>query len=385
MIDTDRIVSIFADHYGTSAAFVGRAPGRVNLIGEHTDYNQGWVLPVAVDRDVAIAATPRTDRTLRIFAAAMREEHSFDLDNLSRGEFHWSAYAAGMASMLESSGHRLSGADLALEGDVPMATGLSSSAALEVAIGITVAMLSGAAIDRVELARLAQRTENEWIGLNTGIMDQLISALGRANHALLIDCRDYSSVAIPIPPDVRIIVCNSKKSRELAHSAYNVRRQECEQAVSILSTALPAIGSLRDISLVDLVAHKAILPPIVYQRAYHVVSENARVHDGAAALRAGDLAGFGQLMNASHQSLRDDYAVSSLELNTLVEAAQRVPGTYGSRLTGAGFGGCTVSLVAPTAVESFKHVVTAAYRTEVGYDPDIYVCTASNGASVVPV
>ena len=240
--------------------------------------------------------------------------------------------------------------------------------------------MGGHEIDGVERAQIGKRTENEWIGLQSGIMDQMISALGERDHALLVDCRDYTTTPIPLPAAVRIVVCDSKQSRQLAHSAYNQRRSECETAVQLLQAALPSIQTLRDVSEAQLAAHAALLPPVIGQRARHVISENARVLQGVAALRRGDLLTFGRLMNEAHRSLRDDYAVSSVALDTLVAAAQAVPGVYGSRLTGAGFGGCTVSLVAPDAVETFRHAVSAAYEAALGIQPDIYVCRASAGA-----
>lgn len=381
MISTTRLVETFAQHFGTSPTLIGRAPGRVNLIGEHTDYNEGFVLPVAIDRQAAVAARARDDREIHIFAEQFNERATLDLDRLSHDERSWSTYAAGMAALLEAHGYRLRGMDLVIMGDVPLASGLSSSAALEVALGTTFAALYGHQVPGVTLAQLAQRTENEWIGVNSGIMDQMISALGKAGHALLIDCRDYTSTPIPMPENVRIVVCDSKKSRELAHSAYNERRAQCEEAVRLLSEVLPHVHSLRDVTLEDFARHAELLTPVVRQRARHVVSENARVLASVQALQAGDLAQFGQLMNESHRSLRDDYAVSSKELDTLVEAAWNVEGTYGSRLTGAGFGGCTVSLVAPEAVPSFEQAVATAYEQTTGYRPDIYICVASQGAA----
>ncbi|MBA3945284.1 MAG: galactokinase [Herpetosiphonaceae bacterium] len=381
MIAAQAIIDAFQQHYGTLPALIGRAPGRVNLIGEHTDYNEGWVLPVAIDLDAAVAARPRTDRTLQLYAHDLETEATLNLDSISQEVGGWTSYTRGMAALLQEAGYQLKGADLVVMGDVPRASGLSSSAALEVAMGTTLTALSGQTVPGVELAQLSQRTENNWVGVNSGIMDQMISALGKRDHALLIDCRDYSTQAIPIPSNVRIMVCDSKKSRELAHSAYNERRAQCEEAVRLLQSVLPGIRALRDVRPDELEAHADLLPPIILQRARHIVTEDARVLDSVKALRASDLATFGHLMNESHRSLRDDYEVSSKELDTLVEAAQQVPGTYGSRLTGAGFGGCTVSLVVPEAVDRFKERVAAAYRQVVGYEPEIYVCVAADGAS----
>jgi galactokinase len=262
---------------------------------------------------------------------------------------------------------------------VPRGAGLSSSAALEVAVGYTFQILSRLNILGEELALLAQGAENVFVGVQCGIMDQFISALGQADHALLIDCRDLSYRSVPMPTDVRIVVCDSHIERALAASAYNQRRQECEQAVLILKRHYPKIRALRDINMEQLTAHADELPEVVYARARHVVSENARVLQGAVALEAGDLVAFGQLMNASHASLRDDYEVSVPAMDTLVDAAQQAPGCYGSRLTGAGFGGCTVSLVEPAAVGAFSEYVAAAYLAATGNTTTIHVCRAVDG------
>ncbi len=382
MIDNAALIAAFTARYGAAPTLIGRAPGRVNLIGEHTDYNEGFVFPVAIDREAAIAARPRADRRLRLYAEEFNAEAELDLDDLNRDGPSWSWYVAGMAALLEAAGHRLVGADLLIMGDVPTGSGLSSSAALEVAAGSTLTALSGHAVSGVELAQLGQQTEHQWIKVNSGIMDQLISAIGQRGHGLMIDCRDYQATAVPIPGDVRIVVCDSKKSRELAHSAYNERRAECEEAVRLLQATLPEIRTLRNVTSADLAAHGGLLPATILRRARHIVTEDERVLASAAALERGDLARFGQLMNESHASLRNDYAVSSLELDTLVAASQAVPGVYGARLTGAGFGGCTVALVEPAAVAEFTATVGARYREVTGRDTEIYVCTASAGTSV---
>jgi galactokinase len=369
---------------GRSPVLVARGPGRVNLIGEHTDYNDGWVFPVAIDRAAYVAVAPRPDRLLRVWATQYRQEFTLDLDNATPdAASSWGIYVLGMAAMIERDGYRLGGADMVIDGDVPTGAGLSSSAALENAVGVALTALAGVEIAPVRLAQLGQKTENQFVNVQSGIMDQMISQLGQAHNALLIDCRSYTYDAIPMPADVRIVVCDSKVSRKLAHSAYNERRAQCEEAVERLRAALPNITALRDVTPEQLEAHRDLLSPIVHQRARHVVTENARTVEGAERLRDGDVARFGELMNASHQSLRDDYAVSSPQLDLLVAAAQAVPGVYGSRLTGAGFGGCTVTLAAPDAVDDLTAAVVSAYQTTFGVAPDVYVSQASDGARVV--
>ncbi len=379
----DALVRQFSELYGAPPVSITRSPGRVNLIGEHTDYNEGFVLPVAIDRSAYVAAAPRSDRTLRVYNAQRDEAAELSLDSLRPGVVRgWAAYVAGMADFLQRAGHRLSGADLLVDGDVPQGAGLSSSASFEVATGATLLSLSGLPIDKLGLAQAGQRTEHEYINAMTGIMDQMISALGQAEHALLIDCRDYSTQAIPLRGDVQIVVCDSKVQRELAQSGYNQRRAECDQAVTIIQQQRPDVRTLRDVTRADLERWGELLPPNVLKRARHVVGENTRVLDSAAALRQGDLARFGELMNEAHRSYRDDFEASLPPIEVLVSAAQQVPGVYGSRLTGGGWGGCTVTLLRSGAVEQFREQVAGAYRDAVGYEPEIYVCTASEGVEV---
>lgn len=373
----------FSQLFSAAPTHLTRGPGRVNLIGEHTDYNEGFVLPAAIDRAAWIAARRRDDRRLRVHAVHYDASSEIDLDQL-RPDQHkgWAAYVAGMADYLQQAGHTLTGADLLIDGDVPEGAGLSSSAALEVASGATLLALAGIELDRVGLARAGQQTEHNYIHVNSGIMDQMISAVGKHNHALLIDCRDYSTQPIPLRADAQLIVCNSKVKRELAGSGYNTRRAECEEAVRLLQSALPSIKTLRDVSPQQLEEHASLLPPVVYKRAKHIVTENARVLQSAEVLRRGDLKGFGALMDEAHRSYRDDFEASVQEIEVLVKAAHTVSGVYGSRLTGGGWGGCTVSLVDAGAVDQFCSIVAEMYEHEVGYAPDIYACVASDGVSV---
>lgn len=383
LVTLESIAQQFTLRMGYAPVLVARGPGRVNLIGEHTDYNDGFVLPVAIDRAAFVAAAPRDDRKLRAWASHYQAEVLLDLDHAAPGAADdWAAYVLGMAATLEQDGHRLRGADLVIDGDVPGGAGLSSSAALENAVGAALVALDGLNATPLRIAQLGQQTEHQYAGVNSGIMDQMISALGQAQHALLIDCRTYTYRTIPMPLDVRIVVCDSKVSRELAGSAYNERRAQCEEAVRLLEGVLPGIKALRDVSPEELERHRDLLPGLVYRRARHVVTENARTLEGADRLQAGDLEHFGVLMNESHRSLRDDYEVSSPQLDTLVAISQRIPGVYGARLTGAGFGGCTVALAKPEVVEQLIAVVTREYQQAFALTPEVYVCIASDGARV---
>ena len=384
MIDAARIHAKFVSRFNHAPALIVRAPGRVNLIGEHTDYNDGFVLPAAIDRATFIAASPRTDNRVRVLAADLNEEDEFGIDQIERsGMRPWSNYIRGMIKSLLAAGHVINGADMVVASSVPRGAGLSSSAALEVATGYVFQLFHNLNILGEELALMAQATENHFVGVNCGIMDQFIVTLGQANHALLIDCRDLNYQAVPLPTGVSVVICDSHIERTLAGSAYNQRRAECDQAVEILKQQLPGIKALRDVTSAQLNEYGHLLPPVVRQRARHVISENERVVAGVTTLQAGNVAEFGRLMNASHASLRDDYAVSIPEMDALVASAQRVSGCYGSRLTGAGFGGCTVSLVANEAVDRFRHEVAAAYLASTGRSATIYVTQAADGVSRV--
>lgn len=380
MFDITALSERFQRQYGIHPRLIVRAPGRVNLIGEHTDYNDGFVFPVAIDRATYVAARPRGDGKVRVFAVDLGDEDIFALEQVERSsDKPWSNYIRGMVQSLRAAGHEVTGVDLAIASDVPRGAGLSSSAALEVAVGYTFQTLNRLNILGEELALMAQGAENSFVGVQCGIMDQLISVLGRADHALLIDCRDLSYRVVPLPASVAVVVCDSHVARTLAGSAYNQRRQECEEAVRLLRQWYPKTLALRDISEEQLARHQDALPEVVRARARHVVSENNRAVRGATALEAGDVATFGRLMNESHASLRDDYQVSVPEMDLLVATAQQLDGCYGSRLTGAGFGGCTVSLVERGAVDRFAAGLQQEYRRVTGRNATIYVCRASNG------
>jgi galactokinase len=362
-----------------------RAPGRVNLIGEHTDYNEGFVFPVAIDREVRYAVSPRDDRKVVLRSLNFDAESEFSLSNITKdADQPWSNYVRGIAAVLQEAGHVLRGMNAVIEGDVPLGSGLSSSAAMEIGALLAFEAVSGFQIEPVSAARLAQKAENQFVGVNCGIMDQFISRLGKKGHALLIDCRSLSYEPVPVGGDeVRIVVADSKVKRGLVDSEYNKRRAECERAVVLLSGRLSNIGALRDVTPEQLVAHADLLADVTLRRARHVVTEDDRCLRSVEALRAGDLEAFGKLMNQSHISLRDDYEVSCRELDLLVEAAWAVSGVLGSRMTGAGFGGCTVSLVRADAVDRFRAEVSQAYEQATGRSPEIYVCSAEDGAGIV--
>jgi len=358
-----------------------RAPGRVNLIGEHTDYNDGLVMPAAIDFSVYVRIWSREDRKLEIRSEDFDEQVEFDLDESNpERRVHWSDYVVGVAVMLERAGHRLRGAHLQIRGDVPLGSGLSSSAAIEVASACALVANSHLTIDRRELALLCQKAENEFVGARVGIMDQFVALFGEAQKALLLDCRSLEFQLLPLPDTVNLVICNTMVKHALAWSAYNERRAQCEAGVKHLAQWLPNVKALRDVTIEELEQFRHDLPDEVYRRCRHVITENARVLAAAGALKQHDLRRFGELMAASHRSLRDDYEVSSKELDLMVDLARHLEGVYGARMTGGGFGGCTVNLVDVDKVEQFKRKVAKEYQLVTGLSPEIYICEASNGA-----
>ena len=365
-------------------ARIFRAPGRVNLIGEHTDYNDGFVMPAAIDFNTWVAIAPREDRKLAAYSENVAEGAEFDLDAPSpRPRRHWSDYVFGVAVMLEEAGHRLLGADLLIFGNVPIGAGLSSSASIEVATGSALLTNSGLPVDPVALAKLCQKAENDFVGMRCGIMDQFISCCGHARRALMLDCRSLDYRLLPLPPEVSLAICNTMVKHELASGEYNKRRAECEAGVKHLARDLPHVRALRDVTLADLERYGRDLPELVYRRCRHVVSENARVTEAAGVLEGGDLVAFGFLMAESHRSLRDDYEVSCAELDLMVELAGQAKGVLGARMTGGGFGGCTINLVQTEHVEDFKRTVGRGYEQATGRAPEIYVSSAAEGAAEV--
>ena len=367
-----------------SPANVYRAPARVNLIGEHTDYNDGFVLPAAIEFYCWIAAAPRSDRNLVIHSENFSETIETSIDSISpSGKKHWSNYPLGVAWSLERSGRRLRGANILVSGDVPLGAGLSSSAAIEVAVGFALLHENGHAIDRLDLAKLCQQAESEFVGTRCGIMDQFVSCHGRASHAVLIDCRSLKSEFVKLPPGIQLVICNTMVKHELGTSEYNVRRAECEERVRKLREVLPEIRALRDVTLAQLGQHRGILDPKVYARCRHILTENARVLAAVQTFERGDLSTLGTLMRDSHFSLRDDYEVSCRELDLMVEVAVAQRGVIGARMTGGGFGGCTVNLVESDSVDAFKENVAAEYLSKTGLRPEIYVSRSCDGAEML--
>jgi galactokinase len=377
----ETLMRAFAERYGRGARCF-RAPGRVNLIGEHTDYNGGFVLPMAIDRSTLVAAAAREDRLVNVHSINREESFTFDLDHPGeprRGL--WLDYVEGVARALESRGVRLRGADLMLVSDVPEGAGLSSSAALEVSVGLALVKVSGAEVDRVTLALAGQQAEHTYVGTMCGIMDQFVAALGREGHALLIDCRTLEASPVPLDTSrVCVAIMDTNVKHELSGSEYNVRRAECEEGVRLLRRFLPGIEQLRDVSVEEFEHFAPELPEVVRRRCRHVVTEDARTLAAADALRRGRLEEVGRLMRLSHESLRDDYEVSCPELDLLAETAWGVEGVLGSRMTGGGFGGSTVSLVRRERLAEFRAALEAPYAARFGHLPTLYVSEPGGGA-----
>jgi len=373
-IDRGSLQQTFENAFHREPDVLSEAPGRINLIGEHTDYNDGFVLPVAIDRTVAVAAARADGKTTQVFSAEFDARDQWPTDAPRRtGRREWRDYVRGVAWGLLDTGYVLSAGDLAIAGDVPLGSGLSSSAALEVAVAGALCAVSGSEIESRRLALLCQKAENQFVGVQSGIMDQLAAACSRAGHALLIDCRSLDLDYVPMPGDIAIVVVDSKVARRLGETPYNQRREECAAAALTLGVA-----SLRDAGISDIER----LPEPLKRRARHVVSENQRVLEAMDALRSRDLSLLGVLMYESHESLRDDFEVSTPELDLLVELASRTKGVLGARLTGAGFGGCTVTLVEREAVAAFEAAVVEPYRKQMGLAAKMFACKAVGGLRV---
>ncbi|HEY72802.1 MAG TPA: galactokinase [Thermoflexia bacterium] len=380
----NKVTSAFQAHFQRPPEVVVRAPGRVNLLGGHTDYNAGYVLPVAVDRAAWVAAAPIGAREARVHALDLEDKAVFSLTPVPRAEGNWADYVRGVAWALQERGLETAGLEAVLTSSIPVGAGLSSSAAIEVAFAHTWQRFAGFELTRRELALTCQRAENDYVGVNCGILDQMASSCGVEGRALLLDCRTLETNLVPLPAGVAIVVADTGARRRLASSEYNVRRAQCERAVKILSERLPGVRALRDVSAGDLERLKGHLPEVVYRRARHIVSDNARVLRAAEALREGDVATVGALMKACHVSLRDDYEVSAPELDVLAEAAWEMESCYGARLTGAGFGGCIVALVAADGAPDFEVHVSAAYEAVFDRQPDIYICRSTTGVRAIP-
>lgn len=371
-------VQHFAESYGELPALLVRAPGRVNLIGEHTDYNDGFVLPMAIDRAVWIAARPRNDLRLTLQALTFDGRTDTDLSALVHEDSGWPEYVKGVAYVLSQNGYDLRGWDGVIAGNVPIGAGLSSSAALEMATARVFASFGGWPWDPTQMALVGQRAENEWVGVNCGIMDQLISAAGEPGHALLIDCRSLAVEPVPLPPGTSVVILDTATRRGLVESAYNERRQQCETAAEFFE-----VLALRDVTQTKFADRESELNPITRRRARHVITENARTIQAADAMRHGDAIEMGRLMNESHISMRDDFEISRAEMDVMVDLAQVHEAAYGARMTGGGFGGSAVALVQQEGTEAFARDVAAAYQAATGLRPEVYVCHAVGGASIV--
>ena len=374
----DAVLQTFAERFGSQPTLLARAPGRVNLIGEHTDYNDGFVLPAAIDRAIYVAARPHSDRTVHLVSVDFHAETTFSLYDLDDPDLPaWSKYPRGSLWWLENQGYTVPGFDAVIGGDIPIGAGLSSSAAVEVVMIELGLALAGGTMAPLDKALGGVEVEHQFIGMPCGVMDQMASALGQAGHALLIDCRSLETKPVPLPQSASIVIMDTARRRGLVDSEYAARREQCEAAAEILG-----VEALRDATLDQVEDAREKLGAVLYRRARHVVSENMRVQIAVMSLRGNALKTVGQALRESHASLRDDYEVSCTELDAIVEIANAQPGCYGARMTGAGFGGCAVALVANEAVEDFVKAVGPAYQARTGLTPHLYVCQAAAGSGV---
>jgi galactokinase len=388
MQDLNKLWKTFKDKFTDTSLTKGAfsAPGRVNLIGEHTDYNDGFVLPMAIEKEVIMLGQLRNDRRVRVFDLGYNTEIDFSLDKLiPLRKNTWANYLMGVVDEIQKAEYLLQGANLIFRSNIPRKAGLSSSAALEVVTALAIAELNSLKIEPVKMARLCQQAENNFVGVACGIMDQYVSCLGQKNCALFIDCRSNNYEPVPFKGyNYQIVICNSKIQRSLVDSEYNKRRKECKIAVELFNRKLTReIRALRDISIDEYRKYQGQLPKVIARRARHVISENYRVQTGAQALRMGNYSALGQLMIESHQSLKDDYEVSCAELDLLVDLALKQEGVLGARMTGAGFGGCTVSLIEKNYIDAFKKNIKNEYKKIIGTNPDIYVTLPAEGAKVL--
>lgn len=382
----DAVTKRFREVYGTSPRGIFRAPGRVNLIGEHTDYNDGFVMPAAIDFYSYAAIGNRVDPTFSVYSEQFQETVEFNPEQLAGSpRKHWSDYVRGVAAVLQQEGYPLKGANLVIDGGVPIGAGLSSSAAIEVATAFALTSLGGLTIPLLEVATLCQRAENTYTGARCGIMDQFISCFGKQDQGLMLDCRSLEATYLQLPSNVRLVICNTMVRHELAGGEYNQRRTSCERVVETISKFRPGVRALRDLTLEDLEYYRSRISDVDFRRSRHVITENDRVKDAKAALQSADLIRFGELMHLSHDSLDRDYEVTCRELNIMVDLARKLEGVYGSRMTGGGFGGCTINLVESKVVQEFQATVAREYQKLTGLSPQIFVCGAAGGASEVPI
>ncbi len=364
---------------------IARAPGRVNIIGEHTDYNDGYVLPIAIDKSVLVAFRPNASHTVNIHSVNFEESASFDLCAESlEGDTHWLRYPFGVAKVLQAEGHEVAGIDAVVQGDVPLGGGLSSSAALEVAFALAWCSASKLDIDRLTLAKLCRKAENLYAGVNCGIMDQYVGLFAEKDHAVFLDCRNLTHETAPFRTDtVKLIVSDTGVRHSLAGSEYNKRRAQCERGAAFFANELSNVKNLRDLTPEDISAFADRLEPTILQRCRHVVTENARTLAAMNALRRKNVYQLGVLMTASHESLKNDYEVTCKELDLMVDIAGELDGLFGARMTGGGFGGCVISLVAAENVDAFSETLAKRYESATGIKPHIYVVAAEAGAELL--
>jgi len=386
--DLNKLWKIFKDKFIDTGLPKGAfsAPGRVNLIGEHTDYNEGFVLPMAIGKEIIMLGQSRNDRLVQVYDLVYKTKIKFSLDNLTPlKKDTWSNYLMGVMDEIQKAGYPLQGANIIFNSNIPKGAGLSSSAALEVVTALTMAKLNLLKIEPVEMAHLCRRAENNFVGVACGIMDQYVSCLGKKNYALFIDCRSDDYELIPLKDhNYQIVICNSKIQRGLVNSEYNKRKEECKIAAEFFKHKLKReIRALRDITIDEYEIYQRQLPEVIARRAKHVISENYRVQAGVQALREGNFSTFGQLMIESHQSLKNDYKVSCAELDLLVDLALKQERVLGARMTGAGFGGCTVNLIEKNYIDAFKKSIQNEYKKITGINPDIYITRPAEGAKVI--
>lgn len=384
-IHIDDAMQAYKRCFDSTPTIAARAPGRVNIIGEHTDYNDGYVLPMAIEHDTLILGVPRQDQVLNMRAETLGRSARLRADAPARSEQEpWTDYVSGVIAELQKLDYPVSGADLLIVGDVPVGCGLSSSAALEMAVLAFFEKAGAFQMQGPDAARLGQRVENDFLGLSTGIMDQFISRCGRSGHALFLDCRSYDYTLVPVAfKDALFVIANTACPRGLTASKYNERVSECTAAVEVLKRAKDNGNKLRDYTLADLEGVQHAMDPLHFRRARHVITENARTLAARAAMESGSLEHLGTLMTESDTSLKDDYEVTSPELDILTTIARRLPGCYGARMTGAGFGGCTINLVAKSAVESFSAQLLEDYKKETGRTGEVYISAPADGAGAL--
>lgn len=375
----EKVISEFQKRFDDSPSLLVQAPGRVNLIGEHTDYSDGFVMPMAINRHTLIALRPRDDRQVLLHSLDHDESSTFDLEKLEKDK-GWQEYPKGVAWALQEEGYKLRGWEGTTICDVPLGAGLSSSASFELAVAAAFAEVSGFPWDEAKMALICQKAENHWVGVNCGIMDQMIAAVGKEDHAVLIDCRSLATTPQPIPPGTSIVILDTSTRRGLVDSAYNERRQQCEEAAELLG-----VSALRDANTTMLKEKASILQEVIFRRARHVITENERTLQAAEAMKHNDAVELGRLMNQSHESLRNDFEVTNHELDIMADLSRNTHGCHGARMTGAGFGGCAVALVESERAREFVAAVQYAYQSLTNLEPAAYVCRASTGARTVPV